>query len=168
MLACFREKLPASMIAARIEAATGEKVAERTIGRRKAEWEAEQKRRRMSREWMSDLMAAAREGDSTSWEMVQALASEQLQRDGEGILLAVDPIRLQQTSIAAQKVRLQGRVIDLKERQVRLDEAKFEILKAEREKAIKTAEELETKVASGRQLTEDDIRRIREVYGISN
>src|SRR6266581_4284498 len=107
MIACFREKLPAAMIVARIAAETGETVAERTVARRKAEWEAEQKRRRAGREQMEDLLAAARAGDSTASEMVNALAIEQLMRDPEGTL-SVDPVELQRTSIAAERVRIQA------------------------------------------------------------
>lgn len=167
MVACFREKLPAAMIAARIAAETGETVAERTIARRKSEWEAEQRRRQAGREQMEDLLAAARAGDSTASEMVNALAIEQLMRDPEGTL-TLDPIELQRTSIAAERVRIQSRRLDLTERQVRLDEAKFELMKSEREKAIKTAEELEAKVSSGKQLTAEDIGRIRSIYGLGS
>jgi hypothetical protein len=166
MAACFQQHMSAPAIAALIKERTGEEVAERTVGRRKAEWEEEFERRQRGREQMEDLLAAARAGDHTAAEMVNALAIEQLMRDPEGTLTA-DPIKLQEASIKAEKVRLAARSLDLKEREIAIAEKKFAILQAEREKAIAATEELKNKVGSGKQLTLDDMRKIREVYGLS-
>jgi hypothetical protein len=165
MLACFRERMTAAATVARIKEQTGETVAERTLARRKSEWEAEADRRLRGREQMEDLLAAARSGDHTASEMVNALAIEQLMRDPDGTL-SLDPIALQKTSIAAERVRLQRDNLELKRRQIALDEAKFAQLKREKELAIAATDELEKAAKGGKQLTADDLRKIRDIYGL--
>jgi hypothetical protein len=166
MVACFRLKLPASTTAARIKARTGEVVADRTIGRRKSEWEADQQRRRLGREQMEDLLATMEQGDRTASEMVNALALDALMRDPEGFS-SLNPIDVQRTSIAAERVRLQREQMELKRRQIALDEARFELLKQREQKAIEAAEALGQKAASGQSITPEDLRKIREVYGLN-
>ncbi len=161
MLACFREKLPAATIVSRIKAATGEKAAERTIARRKSEWEAESRRRQAGREQMEDLLAAARAGSHTASEMINALAIEQLMRDPDGTL-RLDPIALQQTSIQAERVRLQARQVELKERQLALDEKKFAAIQAREAAAIEALKGNAAKDLS----PEDRLRKVQEIYGI--
>jgi hypothetical protein len=166
MVACFRSKLAAAMTAAKIKAETGEAVSDRTIGRRKSEWEAEQLRRQAGREQMEDMLAAVREGNRTASEMVNALALDALMRDPDGFA-SLNPIDVQRTSIAAEKVRLQREQVELKKRQLALDEAKFELMKQREAKAIETAAALEQKATSGQSITPDDLRKIREVYGLN-
>ncbi len=154
------------MIAARIKAEVGELVAERTIGRRKSEWEAEQKRRQAGREQMDDLLASMRNGNHTASEMVNALAVEALMRDPEGFAV-LNPIDVQRTSIAAERIRLQRSKLELQERIVALDEAKFERMKQREAQAIEATAALEQKAASGQSISPEDIRKIREVYGLN-
>lgn len=165
MVACFRSRMPAAAIAEKIKAETGEVAAERTIGRRKAEWEAEQSRRQAAREQMEDLLEAMRSGDRTASEMVNALALDALMRD-PARLTDADPIALQQTSIQAERVRLQREQVAIKKRQIELDEKKFEAMQQREKKAIETATALEQKAASGQTVTPEEIRKIREVYGL--
>ena len=114
---------------------------------------------------MEDLLAAMRAGDHTASEMVNALAIEQLMRDPDGTLSA-DPIALQQTSIAAERVRLQAKSMQLKERQIALDEAKFAAMQKREQAAIAATEELEKAAGSGKQVTLADLRKIKEIYGL--
>jgi hypothetical protein len=167
MVACFREKLPASMTAARILAETGETVAERTIGRRKAEWTAAQNRRQAGRERMEDLLLAMESGNRTASEMVNALAMEALMNDPDGFSV-MNPIEVQKTSIAAERVRLQRERMELQKRQVALEEAKFELMKQREEKAIAATRELAQKSASGQSLKPEDFRKIQDIYGINS
>ena len=162
MYVCFEQKLPALTIAARIREDFGEEVAERTIGRRKAEWEAEQQRRQAAREQMEDLVAAARGSDLKASEMIEALAREALMRDPDG-LGGIDS----KAALEAEKVHLKRDELALKQRQIALDEAKFDLMKQREKQAIETAAALETKAASGQSISPEDIRKIREVYGLN-
>ena len=163
MLACFREKLPAAMIVTRIKAETGEEAAERTVARRKSEWDAVQRRRQAGREQMEDLLAAMRAGDHTASEMVNALAIEALMRDPDGTLTA-DPIALQQTSIAAERVRLQAKSMELKERQIALDEKKFKVIQDREQRAIAELQGGEKKSISA----EEMLRKVKDIYGLKH
>lgn len=165
MVACFRSRMPAVEIAAKIKAETGEVAAERTIGRRKAEWEAEQERRQAAREQMEDLLNAMRTGDRTASEMVNALALDALMRDPQRLTDA-DPIALQQTSIQAERVRLQREQVEIRRRQIELDEKKFADLQDQRRRAVEATQALEQKAASGQAVTPEELRRVREIYGI--
>lgn len=163
----LREGLPAAVIAEKLQIEFSETVSERTIARRKAEWEAETRRRQSGREQMEDLLAAMRAGNHTASEMVNALAVEALMRDPDGTLSA-DPIALQNTSIAAERVRNQAKSMALKERQIALDEQKFAILQARERAAIAATEELEKAAGAGKQVTVDDLRKIKEIYGLKH
>lgn len=165
LLACFRERLPASLIALRIKAETGADVAERTISRRKAEWDAEQLRRQRAREQMENYVAAMKASDATVTEMVQALAFEALLANpGE---LMTTPVELQKLEIAAHRNRIQEARLDIQRRAVALDESKFELMRQREEKAIAAANDLKDKVERGVSLTPADIERIRGIYGLS-
>lgn len=159
----LREKLPPALIVEKLQAEFNETVAERTIARRKAEYEEKAQRRQAGREQMEDLLAAMRAGDHTASEMVNALAIEQLMRDPDGTL-AVDPIALQQTSIQAERVRLQAKSMALKERQIALDEKKFEVLQERERRAI-----AELNGESAKQLSpEEMLRKIKDIYGLKH
>jgi hypothetical protein len=150
------------MIAARIREEFGEEVAERTVGRRKAEWEAEQQRRQAGREQMEDLVAAARGSDLKASEMIEALAREALMRDPEG-LGRIDS----KAALEAEKVRLQRETLALKRDQLDLDRKKYEDMKQREQQAIEAAAALEDKAAGGQSISPEDIRKIREVYGLN-
>jgi hypothetical protein len=64
---------------------------------------------------------------------------------------------------AAWSAEVKQRELELKERQVRIAEKRFQMV---REKAKAHVQTLERKVAGGRSLTQDDVRRIREIYGL--
>lgn len=167
MLACFRQGMTAAQTVERVKAETGEEIAERTIGRRKAEWEAEQERRKASREQMEDLLAAMKAGNHTASEMVNALAVEAMMRDPD-VMLSANPVALQQTSIAAERVRLQREQVELKKRQLALDEAKFDRMKQREEQTLDAAKELKKKAAAGESIAPEDLNRIFGIYGLSN
>lgn len=165
MLVCFQQKLSAAMTAARIKAETGEEVAERTISRRHSEWRAKQERLNASREQMQNLLDAMAGGNHTASQMVNALAIEALMRDPEGFI-DTDPIRMQRTSLLAEQVRLKREQLDLKKREVALNEAKFELLKRQKDQAIAEVEALEKKAAGGESISAEGLKKIRDIYGI--
>jgi uncharacterized FAD-dependent dehydrogenase len=161
MLYGFSKHLAASLIAKQVKALTGEDVSERTIARRKSEWEAEQRRLKEKREYMEVLLAAGRAGDYTASEMVNALAVEALMRDPDGFS-ALNPIDVQRTSIQAEKVRLQRGKLALAQRQQDLDEKRFALLQSREQRAVAALKD------DGETLTpEQRVQRIREIYGLS-
>jgi hypothetical protein len=156
-----RSKTPAAIIAVQIKEATGEAVAERTIARRKSEWETAEKTRTERREFAQNLVEAARRGDMRASDVVSAYAMEQMLRDPEGIM-ALDSIDLQKNAIAGERVLIQRKALELKEREIALNEAKFELLKQQKEQAIAALTEKSEAITP-----EDRIRRMREAYGLS-
>ena len=166
MLACFRQGMTAAMTALKIKAATGEEPAERTIGRRMSEWRAEEHRRKLGREQMQDLLEAARAGNYVASEMVNALSIEALLRDPEGFINQ-DPIEAQKVSIKAEEIRLKRETLEVKKREQALNEAKFDLLKQQKQKVLDEAAALEQKAARGETLGPEDIRRIKDIYGLS-
>jgi hypothetical protein len=77
----------------------------------------------------------------------------------ERLRSAID-LRREQAALSA---RHKERDLDLKERHANIEEQRFQL---EREKAKTNFEKLERKAAAGRPLTLDDIRKIKEIYGI--
>jgi hypothetical protein len=77
----------------------------------------------------------------------------------ERLRSAID-LRREQAALTA---RHKERDLDLKERHANIEERRFQL---EREKARANFEKLERKAAAGRPLTLDDIRKIKEIYGI--
>jgi hypothetical protein len=156
----FSKHLPASLIANQVKALGGQVVSVRTIARRKSEWEAEQRRRKERREYAEDLIAAARTGNFTASEAVNAFANEAIMRDPEGFM-SLNPIDVQRTSIQAEKLRLQKEKLELSKRQMTLDEQKFELLKAREQRAIAVLDDHRESVTP-----EQRIQGIREIYGL--
>lgn len=165
MLAGFRSKLSNRMIAAQIEQATGEVVAERTLGRRHSEWRAEQSRRQAAREQVQDLVAAMKAEDWSAAEMVQALATDALMMDPERFTGA-DPLKVQGQNLKAEELRLKREEMEMRRRALELDERKFALMADREKRAIEAAEALAGKAGAGEKLTVEDLNRIREVYGL--
>ena len=64
---------------------------------------------------------------------------------------------------ARQAARREKKELELKERQTRLAEQSFQI---DREKAQAALKKLERKAEKGQSLSREDVRRIREIYGL--
>jgi len=119
MRAEFPKRTPVSIIVRLVAAATGEAMAARTVARRRAEWAAEQSRLAATREQMSALVAAMKENDLTAEEMLKALAFQALlERPGE---MGADPVAL-------QELRIKEKAVDLKARQIAVEEQKLSLL----------------------------------------
>lgn len=160
MVACFRNGMTAAATAAKLKAEAGVEVAARTIGRRKAEWEVKQAWRQEQIERAQVLLEAADRGDYTAAGMVKALAMEALLRNPERFSEA-DPIEVQKQALRAEE-------IGLRREQMQFNIRKFEAMQRREQKAIETAAALEQKAASGQTVTPEEIRKIREVYGLQS
>jgi hypothetical protein len=166
MIAGFIAKKTAAEIAAEIAQATGETVAERTVSRRREEWQAEQDRRRAARERMEDLVAAMKAGDMPAADMILALAGAKLQEDPEA-LTGGNPLRLQEMALKAQVVAQKERQLDLRERAVAIVEKKLQLQEERMGRADAAAAELEEKAGRGETITADQVAKIREIYGLN-
>lgn len=163
MVAGFRERKPASVIALLVREGTGERVTVRTIERRAAAWRAEQVRRQAAREQMEDLVAAMKANDATAPEMIQALAQEALMLHPQKWADA-DPIKVQAQNLYAEEIRLKREKLDVQRRAVEVQERRLALLEEKQRAAVSELEKLERKT----EITPDDLRRIREIYGLQN
>ena len=165
MMAGFIAKTSAAEIVTQIREATRETVAERTVSRRREEWQAEQDRRRSARERMEDLVAAMQAGNVAASDMIQALAMDKLQDDPDA-LTGGDPLKVQQLALEAQQVELKRRALDLRERAVGVIETKLRLAEERAARADAAAAELQAKAGRGETITADQVARIREIYGL--
>lgn len=165
MRAGFRARKTYAGLVLEIEAATGEVVPERTVARRGIEWRNDESRRQVAREQIEAMVAVMKNGDTTSAEMVQALAVEALLQDPEAFSQA-DPLKVQAQNLRAEELRLKRDELDLRKQSLTLDVKKFETLQAREARAIKEADALARRAESGEQLTAEDLGRIRSIYGL--
>ena len=118
MKAGFAAKKMYAAISKEIAAATGEKVSERTIGRRQNEWRAEEDRLRAVREQAVALVAAVKENNLEASSLAAALVADALASSGEVPKLSA--------GLAGEEIQLKKRELALKERKQALDEKKFQ------------------------------------------
>jgi hypothetical protein len=151
----------AERIAQAVLDTTGEKVAERTVSRRMAEWQAEAARRKLGRERMQDFVAACQERGIDPASYYQALVMDVMEQNPEA-LSGADPIKLHGLGLAAQETALKARALDIKERAIAIDEKKLALLEAKEERTLAAL----TK-STGTKTPEDRLREIEEIYGIT-
>lgn len=160
MAAGFASKLTYAQIAANLRT-LGEKVSERTIARRGAEWQADQERRQAGREQISNLLEAMREGNWESGEMVRALATQALM-DAPGDFAGSDPVKVQRLNLRAQELKQKQQALDLRAREIALDERRVALLQ---EKERRMTEALTAD--KGEQLpAEERLKRAMEAWGL--
>lgn len=163
MVAGFRERKPASVIALLVREGTGERVTVRTIERRAAAWRAEQVRRQTAREQMEDLVAAMKQNDATAAEMIQALATDALML-APGAWLQADPVKIQAQNLYAEEIRLKREKLDVQRRAVEVQERRLKLLEEKQRAADAALSVLEKKA----DISPEDVRKVREIYGLQN
>lgn len=162
MVRGLREGLTSRMIAGRIAQECGEKVSERTVARRAAEWRADQARLRGKQEDVAALVAAMKQQDFTAEEMISALALQALMADPEKFA-AADVMDVQDRNLAAREVAIKQQKLELQSRQVALQERRVKLLEERERRAMAALEEKDETMTP-----EDRVRRIREIYGLAN
>jgi hypothetical protein len=156
----FYNKKTNAAIAREIEAATGERINVRTIGRRGFEWRQIQQRRQEKLEDMEALVAAAEKGNLTAAGMIQALATQAL-LDEPDAFAKQNPLKVQSQNLRAEEIRIKRDTLKLKEREIAVNEAKLQILQEREQRAIAAISE------SREALTADErLASIREIYGL--
>lgn len=160
----FRGKSTYSAIAKQL-AAIGVNVPERTIARRGVEWREEESRRRAAREQMTALVEAMKEGNWSAAEMIQALATDALMMNPDA-LTGADPLKVQAQNLKAEELRIKRSEMELRRRVVELDEKRLTAALDKEQKTLQAAQDLERKAERGEQISPEDIRRIRDIYGL--
>ena len=154
MLREFRQGTPAAIVARLVLAETGEQLAPRTIERRAAEFRAAQKRQQAAREQMDALVHAAELSDLTAEGMLRALAFQSLLEDPQS--MGANPVAL-------QGLRIKEKEVDLKARQIAMQESKLKLL-LERERKVAEADK-----TVGKELTPEEFhQRVRDIYGLGD
>lgn len=166
MVGGFRAKLTSRMIADQIARETGEQVAERTVSRRASDWRKEQRRRESVRENVQAMVAAMKAENLQASEMIQALAIDALMADPEAWSQS-DPIKVQRQNLQAEKLKQSRESMELRRRQIELEQQKFDLMRERERKAAAETEALAEKAGRGEQITEADVRKIRDIYGLN-
>lgn len=156
----FRAKWANKAIAREIFEATGERVAERTVARRGAEWRTEQSRRLAAKDQMLALVEAMKEGNVPASEMIQALATDALLTNPNGFAGA-DPLKVQDRNLRAEEIALKRAELAVKQRALELNEKKFSAMREREEKAKAALEKAEPAMTP-----DERLREIQEIYGI--
>jgi len=149
---------------ARDLAEMGVTVPERTIARRGQEWAHEARRRQAAREYVADLVEAAKANPEAS-AVLGALATDALMSEPD-TFTASDPVKVQRLNLKAEELRLKREEMAIRERQVAIDEKRIGLLVDREQRAIQAASELAEKAQRGESLTAEDMDRIREIYGL--
>lgn|GEM_PF-2288243 len=162
----FRNKKTSAAIAREIEAETRERVNPRTVGRRASEWRELMKGREVKKEQMRALVEAMDEGNLTASAMIKGLALQALMDDPESFTKQ-NPLKVQSQNLRAEELIIKRDTLRLKEREVAVSEARLRLMQEREQRVLATAEELEKKVTQGNAITPEDLRRIRDVYGLN-
>jgi hypothetical protein len=158
----FAEGRSAALIVVTVMTATHEVVSERTVARRRIEWQAEVDRRKRARERMEDLVASLKDSGMATSDTIMALARERLEENPEA-LTGADPIELHGMALKAEEVALKRRQLDIRDREVALDERKAVAMEAREARAREAVGELVEKKITPEQMAD----KIREVYGLN-
>ena len=154
---------------------TRERVTAEAITRYVSRYRKRQQEQQRIREKLDGIIAQARKEGITTSDLLRAALLEKLsqsQRDGtlkKMDLLALETVERKRGEYELKQRQAQlsaafrERELQLKERQTRISEKRFRL---ERDKAKAHVQTLERKVAGGQRLTQDDVRKIREIYGL--
>ncbi len=162
----FAAKKTSARISIELSERLGLKVNTRTIGRRAREWRDIRSFQEERREEFRSLVAAMKEGDLTSSEVIQALALQALMEDSKSFVTQ-NPLKVQSQNLRAEEISLKREALALKKREVTVIEEKLRLAQERERKAMAIAAELTQKATRGASLNAEDIARIREVYGLS-
>lgn len=163
----FTQKKSSAEIAREIEAATGERINPRTIGRRGLEWRAAMDRIREQKEQMQALVAAMEEGDLTASGVIKALALQALMNDPEAFRKQ-NPLKVQSQNLRAEELIIKREALRLKAREVAVNEARLQMHQEREKRTLAEVQELEKKTSQGCTITPQDLQRIREIYGLNS
>jgi hypothetical protein len=158
----FAEDWTANRTAQAIKDETGESISWRSVARRNAERRAEMERRKLARERMEDLVAAAQKSGLDASEFVRALALEALENNPDA-LSSADPIKVHGLALNSEGMRLKKRALDLRERQVAVSEGRLKLIDDRERRAIAAISRANQRVSAAEILEE-----VRRIYGLAD
>jgi hypothetical protein len=164
-------------IARAIRAQTGERVTSAAVTRYASLYRKRQQKQQQLRQRMDGFLTLVQKDGIQVSDLLRAVLLERLSTAGEdGTAAELDLLKLEESERKRGEYELKQRQahfsnlyreqdLQLKDRKQNLAEKQFEL---QREKARANFQELERKAQAGESLTSDDIRRIREIYGLSD
>ena len=162
-------------IARAIQAQTKERVPAAAIRRYSARYCRDRKKQQRATHGLDGLLARMKEEGLEVSDLLRAVLVERLDAARRnGAAEELDLLKLEEAERKRGEYELKQRQanfsnlyrereLDLKERKHSLAEKEFQI---QREKARANFQELERKAHAGQSLTPDDVRRIREIFGL--
>ena len=165
---------PAAMARA-IRAQTGERVTPAAITRYASLYRKRQQKQQQLRQRMDGFLTLVQQDGIPVSDLLRAVLLERLSTAGEdGTAAELDLLKLEESERKRGEYELKQRQayllnffrerdLELKDRKQNLAEKQFEL---QREKARANFQELERKAQAGESLNPEDLRRIREIYGL--
>ena len=165
---------PAAMARA-IRAQTGERVTPAAITRYASLYRKRQQKQQQLRQRMDGFLALVQKDGIQVSDLLRAVLLERLSTAAEdGTAAELDLLKLEEAERKRSEFELKQRQtqslnrfreweMQIKERKHQLAEKQFEL---QRERARANVQELERKAQAGESLSPDDIRRIREIFGL--
>ena len=165
---------PAAMARA-IRAQTGERVTPAAITRYASLYRKRQQKQQQLRQRMDGFLTLVQQDGIPVSDLLRAVLLERLSTAGEdGTAAELDLLKLEESERKRGEYELKQRQtqslnrfreweMQIKERKHQLAEKQFEL---QREKARANFQELERKAQAGESLNPEDLRRIREIYGL--
>ena len=158
----FVAGLGARRIAQLVEKETGEKVSARTVARRNAEWRGLMSNRKLGRERLEELIAAAEKGGREVSEFLRAMALEALENNPD-TLVSVEPVKLHGLALSSEGMRLKHRALDLRERQVAVSEGRLRLIEDRERRAIAVISGEKQQLSAAEILEE-----VKGIYGLAD
>ena len=162
-------------IARAIQAHTGERVLAEAITRYSSRYHRRQAKQQQVKQRLDGFLALLQKDGLSVSDLLRAVLLERLSTaKQDGTAAELDLLKLEEAERKRGEYELKQRQahfsnlyrereLDLKERKHLLTEKEFQL---QRERARANFQELERKVHAGQSLTPDDVRRIREIYGL--
>ena len=169
------QQVPPESIAHVLWLQTRESISPEAITRYASRYQKRKQEQQQLRETVDGQIARASQQGLTTSDMPRAVLMENVSRaQRNGTLKKMDLVLLEglqrkqgELELKQQQARLSSafreRELDLKERQTRIAEERFQL---DRAKAQAVLDRLTRKAQTGQRLTTDDVRRVQEVYGL--
>ncbi len=151
-------------IARALRERTGKHVSASAITRHAAHYREQQQKRQQARQRTADLIERVRQQGYEISALLRAAVLEaftKTKRDGP--LKKISPLQLESAERKRRELALKEEQVRFTGRRVKVFEQRLELY---RKKAKADIKKLDRKAKLGESLTADDVRRIREIYGI--
>ena len=154
------------VISAAVQKTTAERITPTSLYRYSQHYRFKKRLEQRGRQQTDKLVQqAAQEGDEISDLLRAAFHESFTEKSMNGTVRDMNPLALEAAERKRQELKLKEKQFLLAERRVEVVEKRLQF---DREKRAAELKRLEDKVQTGQPLTFDDIRRIREIYGLED